>query len=75
MAQRIEKELQQQIMRLRDDQQLRVLEFARSLSEAHENGQSGQALLRFAGTIERDDILIMEAAIDNGCEIANPTGF
>ena len=75
MAQRIEKELQQQIMRLRDDQQLRVLEFARSLSEAHENGQSGQALLRFAGTIERDNILIMEAAIDNGCEIANPTGF
>lgn len=72
MAQRIEKELHEQIMRLKDDQQLRLLEFARSLSESPEKGVAGSALLRFAGTIEKDDIVTIGTAIDDGCEIVNP---
>ena len=72
MAQRIEKELHEQITRLKDDQQLRLLEFARRLSESPEQGVAGSALLRFAGTIEKDDIVTIGRAIDDGCEIVNP---
>lgn len=71
MAQRIEKELHEQITRLKDDQQLRVLEFARSLADSPGTGKAGQTLARFAGTIETDDIVIIGAAIDDGCEIVN----
>ena len=71
MAQRIEKELHEQITRLKDDQQLRLLEFARSLANSPGKGAGGKALLRFAGTIEQDEILAIETAIDDGCEIVN----
>jgi len=71
MAQRIEKELHEQITRLKDDQQLRLLEFARSLADSPGKGEGGKALLRFAGTIERDEIVAIETAIDDGCEIVN----
>lgn len=71
MAQRIEKELLEQITRLKDDQQLRLLEFARSLTDSPGKGQAGQTLLRFAGTIEKDDIATIKTAIDDGCEIVN----
>jgi hypothetical protein len=71
MAQRIEKELHEQITQLKDDQQLRLLEFARSLANSPGKGASGKALLRFAGTIERDEIVAIQTAIDDGCEIVN----
>lgn len=71
MAQRIEKELHEQITRLKDDQQLRLLEFARSLADSPGKGKGGKALVRFAGAIERDEIVAIEAAIDSGCEIVN----
>lgn len=71
MAQRIEKELHEQFMRLKDDQRIRLLEFARSLSDSPASGENGKTLMRFAGTIEKDDIVIMRAAIDAGCEIVN----
>ena len=71
MAQRIEKELREQLMRLKDDQQLRLLEFARSLSDSPAKGETGKTLLRFAGTIEKDDIVTMRTAIEDGCEIVN----
>ena len=71
MAQRIEKELHEQITRLKDDQQLRLLEFARSLANSPGKGAGGKAPLRFAGTIEQDEILAIETAIDDGCEIVN----
>jgi hypothetical protein len=71
MAQRIEKELHEQITRLKDDQQLRLLEFARSLADSPGNSEGGKALLRFAGTIEKDEIVAIETAIDDGCEIVN----
>ena len=71
MAQRIEKELHELISRLKDDEQLRLLEFARSLSDSPEKGEAGKTLLRFAGTIDRDDIVIIGRAIEEGCEIVN----
>ena len=71
MTQRIEKELHQQITRLKDDQQLRLLEFARSLADSPGKGEASRTLLRFAGTIEKDDIVTIGRAIDDGCEIVN----
>ena len=71
MAQRIEKELHEQITRLKDDQQLRLLEFARCLANSRRKGEAGKTFLRFAGTIGKDDIVTIEAAIDHGCEIVN----
>jgi hypothetical protein len=72
MAQRIEKDLHEQIMRLKDDQQLRLLEFARSLSNSSEKGVAGSALLQFAGTMEKEELVTIGKAIDDGCEIVNP---
>ncbi len=71
MAQRIEKELLEQIARLKDDEQLRLLEFARSLSRSPAEGEAGKRLLRFAGVIDKDDLAIMETAIKEGCELVN----
>ena len=71
MAQKIEKELLEQIARLKDDEQLRLLEFARSLSRSPAEGEAGKKLLRFAGIIDKDDLAIMETAIEEGCELVN----
>ena len=71
MAQRIEKELLEQIARLKDDEQLRLLEFARSLSRSPPEGEAGKRLLRFAGIIDKDDLAIMATAIEEGCELVN----
>ena len=73
MAQNIERELQEQVSKLPNEQQRRVLDFARSLASLPQsNGGSGEALLRYAGTIEQDDLVIMEQAIAEGCETINP---
>ena len=71
MAQRIEKELQEQIALLKDEQRLRLLEFARSLSSSSANGEAGKSLLRFAGTIDKDDLAIMETVIEEDCELVH----
>jgi len=73
MAQNIERELQEQVSKLRSEEQRRVLDFARSLAAAsHSNGASGKSLLKYAGVIEPDDLAIIERAIDAGCETVNP---
>lgn len=47
--------------------QCEVLEFARTLISSKE-GVSGQRLLRFAGTIPREDLQLMQQAIEQDCE-------
>jgi hypothetical protein len=70
MAQNIERELQEQISKPPNEQQRRVLDFARSLAALPQsNGGSGEALLRYAGTIEQDDLAIIEEVIDEDCEM------
>jgi hypothetical protein len=48
--------------------QWRVLEFARILAKSQVQGTPGQKLLRFAGSIPPDDLLLMREAIEQGCE-------
>lgn len=71
MAQNIERELTEQIRRLGNDQQRRVLDFARSLKPESGNGATGKALLAHAGAITTDDLAAMTKAIDEGCETVN----
>ena len=45
-----------------------MLEFVRTLVAAQVRGVPGQALLRFAGTIDASDLATMAQAIEDGCE-------
>lgn len=71
MAQNIEHELSEQIRQLPNDQQRRVLDFARPLAAESGNGATGRALLAHAGAINADDLVSMTKAIEEGCETVN----
>jgi hypothetical protein len=58
----------EQLKALPQELQRRVLEFTRALADATPRGVPGQQLLRFAGSIPRDDIRLMSEAIERGCE-------
>ena len=72
MSRGIAEELQEQLDQLAPDQQRQVLDFARALATTRPRGRSGQALIRFAGTISREDLALMSRAIEEGCEQVNP---
>jgi len=71
VTQTLEAEIREQLNQLAPEQQHQVLEFARSLIAARVRGMPGQSLLRFAGTIDTDDLAIMKQAIEEGCERIN----
>jgi len=54
-----------QLANLPPEMQRRVLDFAKSLSP---KGVEGKSLLRFKGLIPVDDLKMMCAAIEEGCE-------
>jgi hypothetical protein len=58
----------EQLKVLPQELQRRVLEFTRALAESTPRGVPGRQLLRFAGTIPREDIRLMSEAIERGCE-------
>jgi hypothetical protein len=60
-----------QLRRLRPDQLRGVLEFTRTLAEQRPAGVPGKELLRFAGTIDAEDLSAMAKAIEEGCEKAD----
>ncbi|MHB1664982.1 MAG: hypothetical protein ACYCT7_06960 [bacterium] len=64
----IKENLVNQIDKLPYDLQLRVLDFVTSLSP---KGVKGDSLLRFKGTISKDDLKQISKAIDEGCEKAD----
>ena len=61
-------EVVQELKTLPHELQRRVLEFTRGLVPSTPRGVPGRQLLRFAGTISRDDALLMREAIEHGCE-------
>ena len=71
MSQTLQKDILDQLDKLQPEQQLKVLDFARSLSTASPVGKAGKELLSFAGTIEAEDIKAMSQAIEEGCEQVN----
>jgi len=64
----IKKDIYEQIERLPFEQQRQVLEFVHTLTTARTQGMPGHKLLRFAGTIGREDLMIIEQTIKEGCE-------
>ena len=70
MSDAVREQILAQLAGLSEDQQRRVLEFARSLVSP--DGIAGRDLLRFAGAIEKEDLQTMSQAIEEGCEKIDP---
>lgn len=68
----VEKHLREQLRHLPIEQQRQVLEFARALVKARVHGVPGKDLLRFAGTIDSEDLITIEQTINEGCEKVSP---
>lgn len=62
----------EQMTGLPQELQWRVLEFTRGLTAATVRGAAGKDLLRFAGAISHDDIVVMRETIEQGCEQIDP---
>ena len=69
MTPAFKKQLLEQVEQLDPDQQKKVLDFARSMAKA---GTRGEDVLRFAGTIDAEDLEAIKQAIDDACERVNP---
>ena len=67
-----ENEISSQLHKLNSDQQRLVLALVQALGGEEPAGVPGNTLLRFAGTIEQDDLELMKLAIEDGCEQVNP---
>ena len=67
----VEKQLREQLRYLPVKQQHQVLEFARALVKAKGHGSCGKDLIRFAGTIDSEDLIAIDKAIHEGCEKVN----
>lgn len=68
MSQQLVHEIVQELDRLPEDEQLRVLQLVRTLTSAMPAGVPGRDLTRLAGLIPADDLAAMARAIEEGCE-------
>jgi hypothetical protein len=67
MSPKLQEELLQQVARLPEEEQQRVLAFVKGLTPAA-GGISGKNLLKFSGAIGHTDLQIMAKAIEEGGE-------
>ncbi len=72
MSDGVKDQIIEHLSSMSEDEQRRILEIARSMSEKPGDGVSGSSLLRFAGTISADDAHRMSEAIEKGCERIDP---
>lgn len=70
MSPKLQEELLQQMSRLPEEEQKRVLAFMKGLAPAA-GGMSGKDLLKFSGAIGQADLQAMTKAIEEGCERIN----
>lgn len=64
-------EILNQLDKLDTEQQKKVLNLIRALVMTRLKGIQGGKLLSFAGTIDANDLQLMEQAIEEGCEKVN----
>jgi hypothetical protein len=64
----LKKEIVEKLDLLPIEQQRKVLDFTRALTQSKTVGIPGRDLLRFAGTIEKTELESMTQAIEDGCE-------
>ena len=67
--QSLREEILDQLNKLPLEQQIQVLDFARTLAKPV--GKPGKDLLYFAGGINLDDLSLMAQAIEEDCEAVN----
>ena len=67
----LKKEILDKLDLLAIEEQRRVLDFTRALTETKTVGIPGRDLLQFAGTIEKTELESMKRAIEDGCERAD----
>ncbi|MBD2293988.1 hypothetical protein H6G06_10900 [Anabaena sphaerica FACHB-251] len=58
----------EQLKIMPQDLQYQVLEFARNLTNSNIKGVPGKELLKFAGSIPKEDLQLMSEAIKQDCE-------
>lgn len=58
----------EQLSNMPQSLQQQVLQFARMLGQVRIQGTPGHKLLKFAGSIQSDDLALMRNAIEEGCE-------
>ena len=66
MSPKLQEELLQRLARLPEEEQERVLAFAKGLAPVA-GGISGKELLKFSGAISQADLQTMTKAIEEGC--------
>ena len=71
----LEQELRDSLAALAPEQQRQVLEYARSLGAAPQQGVAGEVLLRFAGTMSHEDAAELARAVEEDCETVDPHGW
>jgi len=64
----IKYDIEQQLARLPDELQRRVLDYAVALASGRREGTKGSDLLKYAGSISREDAQEMIQAIEENCE-------
>jgi len=64
----LKQEVAERLDSLPPEDQRKVLELARALTERRPAGVPGKGLLRFMGTIEKTDLDLMRTAIEEDCE-------
>lgn len=72
MSPKLQEELLQHMSRLPEEEQKRVLAFAKGLVPV-EAGMRGRDLLKFSGAIGYDDLQTMTRVIEEGCERIDPS--
>ncbi|MEZ4514076.1 MAG: hypothetical protein R3C62_19565 [Chloroflexota bacterium] len=73
MAEKIIYQVVEQLRTMPDNLQQEVLSFTQRLGKAKVVGNSGKALLEFAGTISQDDLELMNLAIVEDCGQVDPS--
>jgi len=64
-----------QITKLPEKLQVKVLSFAMKLQKEGSKGVKGSKLLQFEGAIDMDDLNLIEEAIAEGCESIDTNGW
>ena len=68
MTTSISDQIIEQLKMMPQDLQYQVLEFARNLTSSKIKGVPGKQLLRFVGSIPKEDLQLMSEAIKQDCE-------
>lgn len=67
MSSKLQEELLQQMSRLPEKEQRRVLAFVKGPTPASIGGIAGKELLKFSGVTSQGDLQAMTKAIEKGC--------